>query len=93
MGLALCAFLALSKPGDVSIRDECRKGTLTTLVDPQPEGSADSLSGLDYGALCNEDARRRMTLVAVMGVGTRSLPSVTSTPPGGPRDQDEAALG
>ena len=60
VAVGVAITLTLGKPGDISIRDECTRSTLSTYLHAQSEATTDSLSGLNYGQLCNDDARHRM---------------------------------
>lgn len=62
LGLLCCLsslLLGLSRPGDVSIRDECQRSSLSVYRDPLPE-VLDDLSGQVFGRICNKDAVSRV---------------------------------
>lgn len=68
LGLAVSAFLALGRQGDVSIRDSCHGATVRAYFHPQDATPPppDGISDVNIGRLCNEDASKRMHEVFVL---------------------------
>jgi hypothetical protein len=62
LGVVIAGALAFGPHGDVSIMDQCQGTALTAYFDPQPE-FVDSLSDVNFGRFCNEDAVHKMHLV------------------------------